>query len=82
MGQGVVHVLHVHHVVLLIPDAVLPRKQVREELGKSQRRDPHEDDEDDVDGWGLDLSGLGQHREMADLIRELLRSPGLSYPNL
>lgn len=32
MRQGVVHVLHVHHIVLLIPDAVLPRKQVREEL--------------------------------------------------
>lgn len=49
MGQGVVHVLHVHHVVLLIPDAVLPRKEVREELGESQRRDRHGGD---VDGWG------------------------------
>ena len=38
MRQGVVHVLHVHHVILLIPDAVLPGKQVREELGKSQTR--------------------------------------------
>lgn len=36
MRQGVVHVLHVHHVVLLVPDAVLPGKQVREELGESQ----------------------------------------------
>ena len=41
MRQGVVHVLHVHHVVLLVPNAVLPGKQVREELGESvtQRRD-------------------------------------------
>lgn len=36
MRQGVVHVLHVHHVILLVPDAVLPGKQVREELGESQ----------------------------------------------
>lgn len=36
MRQGVVHVLHVHHVILLIPDAILPGKQVREELGESQ----------------------------------------------
>lgn len=37
MGQGVVHVLHVHDVVLLIPDAVLPGKQVREELKETPR---------------------------------------------
>lgn len=36
MRQGVVHVLHVHHVILLVPDAVLPGKQEREELGESQ----------------------------------------------
>lgn len=38
MGQGVVHVLHVHDVVLLIPDAVLPGKQVREELKETPSR--------------------------------------------
>lgn len=32
MRQGVVHVLHVHCVVLLVPDAVLARKQICEEL--------------------------------------------------
>lgn len=38
MGQGVVHVLYVHDVILLIPDAILPRKQVREELGVTETR--------------------------------------------
>lgn len=66
MRQGVVHVLHVHHVVLLIPDAVLPREQVREELAESQRPDRQEGDED---RRGLDLSGLGQHTQMAALTR-------------
>jgi hypothetical protein len=32
VGQGVVHVLHVHCIVLLVPDAVLPGEQIREEL--------------------------------------------------
>lgn len=43
MGQGIIHVLHVHHVILLIPDAVLPGKQVREELGEpqTQRQNHH-----------------------------------------
>lgn len=36
MGQGVVHVLHVDHVVLCVPDAVFSGKQVREELKESQ----------------------------------------------
>lgn len=61
MRQGVVHVLHIHHVILLIPNAVLPGKQVREELGESQtqRGDHHTED-----GWCRVLLGLCQHGEM------------------
>ena len=78
MGQGVVHVLHVHHVILLIPDAVLPRKQICEELGESQRQDHHKDEEN---GWLLLVSAnIGR---LAALIWELRRrSPGLRDPNL
>lgn len=39
MGQGVVHVLHVHCIVLLVPDAVLPGEQIREELKETTNTD-------------------------------------------
>lgn len=32
MGQGVVHVLGPHLIVLLVPDSVLFREQIREQL--------------------------------------------------
>lgn len=74
MRQGIVHFLHVHHIILFIPNAVLSWKQIREELGESQTQRRNT--------VVKIRMGLCQHREIVALICSLNRwSLGLPYPN-